>query len=910
MQLADRFGIQVGTNAVDLGADFSVGPASRAKQELRLQDASGRAQRVGALPLSRPQRVQFVRAEVLAVGLYGASTAGLSVRTLHHLRALCSRALLGSKRERRSCMARTVLLSALGNLDPWVLGPLQVLQTWARFFSYSSAPLTHAWARSLRTRGHSGLLTDHLHQALLRAGFCPGSDPRTWVSALGHEYEPTQFSWVSEASASLHSSAWAHMSARRREFTGLPPPPKVFGPLRSAARAGRREEAGLRLLCLAGGSWAPTRAARAGILLSSRCPHCGAANADACHRFWVCPRWQGLRVLLGVHDLASQACRAAFEPRQLWECGLPVLPIGPSEPSVAAVHEGHPAGRLFFTDGSVLRSSDPAVARAGWAFTDGANCRSFGSLPGFCQTINRAELWAVLSCASAHDEQLTVCTDSQYVIQGASAVLRDLTPLSHIDLWERFRALLFPPWLIKVPAHLDAPQAALRGLPGGIRQGNEVADELARQGAALFSPASEVLDARARALELSHRIQDAQWRILQAILNAERRPLGALRRLVRIRRCARPHGPARPRITHGAHQVVPSGTHYQCLLCQRWSRTAAPRAWRYRPCLARTRRVAHEVSASHLIWEAPDRIGCHLCGRTSGKRWKSRLLATACLPHGPRALPAFPEALQPLPGEIRLFSEAAFPVPLGTGGSVILHGGPLPSPWASAHSTNRSLPLPPEASASHCIWEYGGYVGCLACRRRVRQRDRHRILGSACRVSRLAFWGLVPGSSEPVDITEDDLVISSIELSSSSRPRVRPLHLEPLGSFSAPRPTASGSLEPSAPRDSGGCGPALSPGHNSCSSIACTVGPLGSVHAPCMEMLGSLEPVHVHVSKTSCPVIVPLGPVPGDSYACTVEPSGSLAVAAFCTPLGRAARPFPPLHGEPPGSPPGSSDPL
>ncbi|MCP4243043.1 MAG: hypothetical protein GY772_21020, partial [bacterium] len=248
-QLADRFGIQVGTDAVDLGADFCVGPTSRAKQDLRILDASGRAQRVGALPLSRPQRVQFARAEVLAVGLYGASTAGLSVRTLHHLRALCSRALLGTKRERRSCMARTVLLSALANLDPWVLGPLQVLKTWSRFFLYSSAPLTHAWARSLRSRGHSGLITDHLYQALLRAGFCPGRDPRVWTSALGHQYEPTQLAWLPEASASLHSSAWAHMAARRREFSGSPPPPMVFGPLRRAARAGRREEAGLRLLC-------------------------------------------------------------------------------------------------------------------------------------------------------------------------------------------------------------------------------------------------------------------------------------------------------------------------------------------------------------------------------------------------------------------------------------------------------------------------------------------------------------------------------------------------------------------------------------------------------------------------------------------------------------------------------------
>ncbi|MCP4239897.1 MAG: hypothetical protein GY772_04985, partial [bacterium] len=247
-------------------------------------------------------------------------------------------------------------------------------------------------------------------------------------------------------------------------------------------------------------------------------------------------------------------------------------------------------GRLFYTDGSVLRSSDPTVSRAGWAFTDGVNRVGFGSLPGFAQTINRAELWAVLACASAHDEQLTVCTDSQYVVRGAAAILRDLTPSSHGDLWERFRALHFPPWLIKVPAHLDVSQAALRGLPEIIRGGNEAADALARQGASLFSPSGDVLDARAAALELCHRVQNAQWRILQAVLTAERRPLGAYRRLARFRRGPRPPGRVRPRITHGAHQVVPSGTHFQCLLCQRSSHTAAPRAWRYRPCLVRMRR--------------------------------------------------------------------------------------------------------------------------------------------------------------------------------------------------------------------------------------------------------------------------------------------------------------------------------
>ncbi|MCP4238985.1 MAG: hypothetical protein GY772_00290, partial [bacterium] len=433
---------------------------------------------------------------------------------------------------------------------------------------------------------------------------------------------------------------------------------------------------------------------------------------------------------------------------QLWECGLPLLPNGPSGPSVAAVYDGRPTGRIFFTDGSVMRSSDPEVRRAGWAYTDGDEYGGFGSVPGFDQSINRAELWAILACASAHDDRSIICTDSQYATQGAAAALRGLLPDTHRDLWARFRALALPPWLIKVPAHLTADQAALRGLPEQVRRGNNAADALARRGAALFSPPEAILENRVSALELSRRVQDAQWRILQAVLQAERRPLGAFRRFVRIRGRPRAPGRSRPLLTHGAHQVVPSGTQYQCLLCQRWSRSAAPRAWRYRPCLVRARRQAHEASASHLLWETPGRIGCHLCGRTSGKRWKSRLLATVCCPRGSRALPAFSCELRPLPCEVRLCTDAAFPVPLGTGGGIVLDGSLLPAPWASAPCQSRSFELPPEVSASHSVWERDGFVGCHACHRRMRRRDQHRLFGSCCSASRRGSldWSLAPWS--------------------------------------------------------------------------------------------------------------------------------------------------------------------
>ncbi|MCP4243294.1 MAG: hypothetical protein GY772_22280, partial [bacterium] len=513
-QLAERFGVSAGTHAVDLGADFSVGPVDRGKQKLRLLEASRRASRVGRLPLSRLRRLQFVRAEVLAVGLYGAPTAGLSARTLHHLRAVCSRALLGTKREQKSRLARGVLLNAVGSLDPWVLGPLSILKTWARFFRYSPAPIDSVWARSLRSKGKAGVVTDHLYTALTRAGFRPGGNPRRWVSVKGFAYDPIHMAWVPEASASLRDAVWAQLAARRREFSGSHfPPPAVFAKLRAAHKAGRREEAGLRLLCLGGGTWAPTAAAQAGVVALATCPHCGAQDADVCHRWWVCPRWQSLRVLLGVEDLAQQAAREGFHPRSLWECGIPELPVGALVPAGPG-HVDGPASleSLLFTDGSVLRSSDPAVARAGWAFSDGRGSGCFGALPGHAQTINRAELYAVLACASAHQRQLIICTDSSYVTRGATSVARGDWPATNGDLWEGFEALPVRPALLKVPAHLDPAEAALRGLPEVIRQGNADADSLARRGASAPVTPPGVDEQRAVLLALGQRVQDAQWR--------------------------------------------------------------------------------------------------------------------------------------------------------------------------------------------------------------------------------------------------------------------------------------------------------------------------------------------------------------------------------------------------------------
>ncbi|MCP4242941.1 MAG: hypothetical protein GY772_20500, partial [bacterium] len=222
------------------------------------------------------------------------------------------------------------------------------------------------------------------------------------------------------------------------------------------------------------------------------------------------------------------AIRQGFQPRQMWECGIPDLPLGALAPSAVSYQIGQPSGaRLLYTDGSVLRASDPAVARAGWGYTDGLGHGCFGTLPGYAQTINRAELWSVVTCASAQSHSHIICTDSQYVVQGASSIARGLDPDLHGDLWSRFRALPVKPWLIKVAAHLSVEEAASRGQPEAVRLGNATADRYARCGASVSPPAADALASRVAALTLASRVQDAQWQLLRAILNAEKRPFGA-----------------------------------------------------------------------------------------------------------------------------------------------------------------------------------------------------------------------------------------------------------------------------------------------------------------------------------------------------------------------------------------------
>ncbi|MCP4244600.1 MAG: hypothetical protein GY772_29005, partial [bacterium] len=631
--LAAELGVEVTAHARDLGVDFTLGHRSRAVLDARLTVAAQRATRVAALPLGRLRRSVFVRAEVLAVATYGSAVTGFAASAAAHLRALCARALIGGAAYRGSKMARTILLNASTPLDPWVVGPMSVLKLWARQIGAEGVRFAGAWARTVAAGGKAGLVTDTLFAALQAAGLHFDVARATWSRGLWH-YEPAQFAWAKAASAALFTRAWEHMALRRQEFLGAPAPPAAaFQAVRGAHRGGRHEEAGLRLVCLTGGTWSDFRF---GVVTGqpSGCQYCGHPRPDACHRLWVCPRWQHLRVRFGVLDLAASACSAAFEPRCLWECGLPwLLPPEPPACDMEDIVVAPPAGTVAFTDASAFGGDDPPAARAGWAFSDADGTCSYGPLPGFDQSVDRAELFALVRCTSVPSALRRVYSDSLYVVRGAASAAEGVCPATNGDLWVQYRAGPVKPLVAHVPAHLTQAQAALRGVSEHLRLGNEVADKFARVGALAHAFTPAFYAARKASFALASRVQDFQWRFLREVLKVEGRHLRVARRGRVFLGPRRRPGPA-PGTHCGAHDVAPSGAGFQCLRCHRVSRSAQPRAWRFRPCVAVMRRHRAHVASPHQLWFAPRRVGCWACGRQVAARNQARLLASPCLHRG------------------------------------------------------------------------------------------------------------------------------------------------------------------------------------------------------------------------------------------------------------------------------------
>ena len=183
-------------------------------------------------------------------------------------------------------------------------------------------------------------------------------------------------------------------------------------------------------------------------LSDGKCVLCG-ADDDIEHRCLHCPGLAGIRA--GYPDIgqlwaSSPIClrERLLPPRnglyQQVKHQLFSLPITAncSEVTADVGQEVH-----LFTDGSCSTERLPSLRLASWSIVSATHSRvvAFGPLHGLPQTINRAELTAVISAVEwlgACHASGVIYTDLAYVASGAWRLLHDHAdlPKSNGDLWQ------------------------------------------------------------------------------------------------------------------------------------------------------------------------------------------------------------------------------------------------------------------------------------------------------------------------------------------------------------------------------------------------------------------------------------------------------------------------------------------
>ncbi len=160
---------------------------------------------------------------------------------------------------------------------------------------------------------------------------------------------------------------------------------------------------------------------------STRCPHCRNAVETLYHRFWECPRWQGVRA-------AAWGLPAGVFPE--WFSELPPLllltGIAPAGERLRAwwmqrpygPPQGGPplSGQFFWTDGSCVDPKDPWLARAAWSIVGEDGVTSVGGVWGR-QTAQRVEVTALHEALRRTGDPIEVVSDNQYVVNTFHAVV-------------------------------------------------------------------------------------------------------------------------------------------------------------------------------------------------------------------------------------------------------------------------------------------------------------------------------------------------------------------------------------------------------------------------------------------------------------------------------------------------------
>ena len=256
---------------------------------------------------------------------------------------------------------------------------------------------------------------------------------------------------------------------------------------------------------LAGCTPTMVRLCSAGLVQSARCP-LGCQEDELVSHWLVCPAWRHLRPPpVVVQELLS--AKDKFPPC-FWECGLMPkhLALRKWEVYLAGTELVLPPWQDksatdfdVYTDGCCVGWPGLRACGAGvYVVGHPELCQHF-CVPGFEQSNQRAELYALIAAMRLVPGSATLHTDSQWCFDKFHLLFNyaEYGGWAHADLWHEARAVLDRVGpdgfrLRKVKAHLTAVHVALGLITEADRAGNAEADRLAARGAALHPTFPEI----------------------------------------------------------------------------------------------------------------------------------------------------------------------------------------------------------------------------------------------------------------------------------------------------------------------------------------------------------------------------------------------------------------------------------
>ena len=580
--------IQAAAHFIDLGVDQHVGSRPcNAKRRKRTEEMAQRCSRIYLVPAPLHWRGNLTQASATSLGCYAPEANPIPMGLLRQMRhdafvaawrhtfrcapEVAFTMFLHWRADPLAIAAVSPLLYLRGALERGVITRDALMHTWDYCVDKYVGPIPAARQafRIANLRGTISGCTNRFGEALNLLTATP-------VKAKA---------FILEA---FRDAEMQRLAARREPFSPLHDGVDTWASTLFMRAKGWKEPARATLRTVMAGGAIPQAVAAKWAPVGATCPFCKQGPEDNYHRYWLCPRWDRVRLRVLPDTPLSLITRSL--PRITLTHGI--LPLDPELHRLrrAAEKAGQmpPVQQLshpIWTDGSACHPKDMLLRRAAWAACwwepDGSLHYCQAQTQG-AQTVGRAELSAACWAYRCNPRVPALYVDNRYVVDGINAVIQGqaarLLEGPDADLWYMLcdaRPHTPPTW---TPAHKSAAWYSERGLPHVQWLGNRQADHLAREAALAIAPAHAVAAARARTLSSLAAAQRVIAAVQGAVLDQKRAtPSGfsarakrqrtvrsrLLRRLRPSRKGPAPaRGPALPLDTSaswpGVHVMVPA----------------------------------------------------------------------------------------------------------------------------------------------------------------------------------------------------------------------------------------------------------------------------------------------------------------------------------------------------------------